>query len=82
MKNDDNHFKSWLLKTKKYQPKVACDILSRKRRIIKIRKYDIGQNVNSYLMTLDEDKSFQRLAITVKSQLRRSMRLFAEFSCQ
>jgi hypothetical protein len=79
MKKNDDGFSLWLTKTKRFQPKVVCDILSRKNRLLKIKKFGIGQNVNSYLSKLEEISAFKNLSISVKSQMRRSVRLLSEF---
>jgi len=79
MKKNDDGFRLWLTKTKRFQPKVVSDILSGKNRLLKIKKFEIGQNVNSYLPKLEEISAFKNLSISVKSQMRRSVRLLSEF---
>ena len=79
MSNNEVGFRNWLSKTKKFQRKVVCDILSRKNRLFKIKKYEVGQNLKSYLIKLEDIETFKNLTLSVKSQLRRSVRLFAEF---
>ncbi|MDD4321819.1 MAG: hypothetical protein PHH31_09800 [Acidaminococcaceae bacterium] len=70
-------FEMWLISTKGYSKKSSHDVLSRKKRVLTIlgtEKIDA-----STLSTLEKNLDFLALSMTVKSQLRRAVRLTLEF---
>lgn len=70
-------FADWLEKSKGFSFKVSHDILSRKKRIL---SFTGEQEVTKMtLQKAEGHKEFLALSISVKSQLRRSVRLYWEY---
>ena len=71
-------FKEWLIKTKKISSRVACDINSRYKRAINLLNV---KTVNAETMNklLKNDK-FNNLKDTVKSQIKRAVILYYEYT--
>lgn len=71
------NFQEWLINNKKYSNKGSGDVISRMKRIKRILgKDEVDENS---LMELQGKSEFAQLSMNVKSQLRRSIRLFLEF---
>lgn len=73
-------FKEWTRKEKGIGMKSAFDVASRLKRARTI----LGtENIDdSTIVKLESNEIFQRLSMTVKSQLRRSIRLYIEYQKQ
>ncbi len=70
-------FKQWLYEKKGLSDRVCCDIISRLNRIKSIMRVN---NVNEKLLTkIETNQEFQALGISIKSQIRHSIRLFIEY---
>ena len=69
-----DEFREWLTK-KGFQGKVVNDIVCRAKRADGIKEYD---GAETYLFYLNEEAQFKNLTITVRSQLRRAIRLYIE----
>ncbi len=70
-------FTEWLEKEKTFTPKAAHDVGSRLKRVQKlIGRSDIPDNA---LTLLETNQDFQSLTMCVKSQLRRTTKLFLEY---
>ncbi len=73
---DCNEFKKWLVKKNKYTDASIKDIVSRLRRANNILNF---QNEDIYLFRLNQCEEFQKASVTVKSQIRRSVRLYFQY---
>lgn len=71
------NFSEWLENNKGMSHKSSHDVASRLKRVMTILGVeDIATEV---LDALEEKGEFQALSMTVKSQLRRSVRLYTEY---
>lgn len=73
---DEKAFKEWLRDTTDYSPKVQFDIISRIRRADSILPWT-GEE--TYCFFLGKMSEFNQLSVSVKSQLRRSIKLYEKF---
>lgn len=70
-------YESWLLNCKGISKKAAHDYSSRIRRVVKILVIDeVDKNT---IGELEKSESFKVLSVSVKSQLRRALKLYTEF---
>lgn len=69
-------FKKWLMQKNKYTDASIKDILSRLRRANNILTF---QNDDIYLFKLNQCEEFQKSSVFVKSQIRRSVRLYFQY---
>ena len=69
-------FKKWLMQKNKYTDASIKDILSRLRRANNILTF---QNDDIYLFKLNQCEEFQKISEFVKSQIRRSVRLYFQY---
>lgn len=69
-------FKKWLMQKNKYTDASIKDILSRLRRANNILTF---QNDDIYLFKLNQCEEFQKASVFVKSQIRRSVRLYFQY---
>jgi len=73
-------FKNWLLTNKKISTKSAADVLSRLSRAKAIVGVEIDNiPIDEILMYLARQSEFGTLSVSVKSQLRRALKLYDEF---
>ncbi len=71
------HFNEWLKSNKGMELRSARDVQSRIKRVQGLmQRNQIDENT---LTILEDNEGFRKLSITVKSQLRRSVRLYLEF---
>ena len=73
---DTVSFKGWLIQHG-YENRVACDIVSRAKRANSIMEWN---NEETYLFYLEQQETFKSLTVSVRSQLRKSIKLYQEFS--
>ena len=64
-------FKKWLQEKNKYTDASIKDIVSRLRRA--------NNNEDIYLFRLEQCDEFKRASVSVKSQIRRSVRLYFQY---
>lgn len=69
-------FKKWLQEKNKYTDASIKDIVSRLRRANNILVF---QNEDIYLFRLEQCDEFKRASVSVKSQIRRSVRLYFQY---
>lgn len=72
-------FQQWLIDAKNYKNKSASDVISRINRVktfIRIPEL-IDDNV---ILSLNENQDFKKLSVSVRSQLRRALRLLREYN--
>lgn len=70
-------FKVWLCKHKKYKEKSASDVCSRLKRVCMMLGQENAEACNVDI--LENNDEFKKLTISVRSQLRKSVRLYLEF---
>ena len=69
-------FKNWIKETQTYKDASIKDIISRLRRANNILGF---QNEDVYLFRLEQCSEFQILSVSVKSQIRKSVKLYFQF---
>lgn len=69
-------FKKWLIQKNKYTDASIKDIVSRLRRADSILTF---RNEDIYLFRLNQCGEFQKASVSVKSQIRRSVRLYFQY---
>ena len=74
---DLDSFREWLISTKSYQKRVAKDILSRLKRANGF--IDLSNPSDYSIFCLDKNSDFNVLGVSVKSQIRKSIKLFIEY---
>lgn len=77
---DSEAFASWLVAEKGMGARSAGDAVSRLSRADGILPLSSAQSPSVYLALLEETETFASLRTDVKSQLRRAVRLYAEFA--
>lgn len=75
-----NAFKKWLMDEKGFSTKSAGDTICRLKRLEAIAPYSSQVDYELYLHMLNNNSTFSELSVYVKSQLRRSRKLYHEFS--
>lgn len=73
---DVKGFKEWLYTTQNFSPAVISDMGSRLKRVDSIKEWN---NEETYLFYLEKEEEFKKLAVSVKSQLRRVVKLYADY---
>lgn len=68
-------FRKWLQEKNTYTDASIKDIISRLRRANNIL---IFQNEDIYLFRLEQCEEFQKASVSVKSQMRRAIRLYLQ----
>lgn len=69
-------FKKWLEHKNKYTSASIKDIVSRLRRANKILQF---QNEDIYLFKLSQCDEFKQASVSVRSQIRRSVKLYFQY---
>jgi len=69
-------FKKWLTENKPYTKATIGDMVSRLKRADSILPWFEDE---VYFFRLDKENKFQELSCSVKSQIRKSVRLYFEF---
>lgn len=72
-------FSSWLKSNKGYTNPAANDVSSRLRRALSFHQIDWNLDQASNIFFLEQTHGFQSLTVSVKSQLRRAVKLHFEF---
>lgn len=75
-------FKRWLIKAKGLSEKSSRDVVSRLKRVQRIHSFKSGDKENKILNALAECDEFNNLSMFIRSQLRRSVRLYKEFQAK
>lgn len=71
-----DEFRKWLREKNKYTDASIKDIISRLRRANNIL---IFQNEDIYIFRLEQCEDFQKASVSVKSQMRRAIRLYFQY---
>jgi DNA (cytosine-5)-methyltransferase 1 len=80
MNGEYTDFHKWLMDGKAMSEKSANDVISRLRRAKTIIVFDVSLDVETLLFHFTGKPAFKELTLTVKSQLKRAIRLYKEFS--
>lgn len=72
-------FSSWLKSNKGFTHASAKDAASRLKRASSFCQLDWEADATSNVSLLNSSEAFQQLTVSVKSQLRRSVKLYGEF---
>jgi DNA (cytosine-5)-methyltransferase 1 len=75
----DENFSEWLITRKEFGGKTARDVLSRINRINGFMDADASGTVEKILYTMSVVPAFKTLSLSVRSQLRRSVKLYKEY---
>lgn len=73
---DSNDFKIWLHNNTKYSEAVIGDIVSRVKRADRIMEWN-GEE--TYQFYLEMQPEYKGLSVSVRSQIKRSMHLYASY---
>jgi DNA (cytosine-5)-methyltransferase 1 len=73
-------FKEWLISEKSLTKNSADDVISRIRRAKSIMEIDVPLDINTLLFHFMGKPAFKILTATVKSQLKRAIKLYKEFN--
>jgi DNA (cytosine-5)-methyltransferase 1 len=69
-------FKGWLKSNTNYTDNVISDVVSRMKRANSIMEYD---NSETYLYYMERQEMFKKLSISVRSQIRKAVRLYEQY---
>lgn len=72
-------FKKWLKDNTSYSEAVICDTASRIRRADGILEWD---NADTYLFYLEKEQNFEALSVSVRSQMRKAVKLYSAYAKQ
>lgn len=73
---ETENFKMWLSENTDYSDAVVNDIASRMNRADKFVPWE---PTKLYLFRLEQEKGFSKLSVSVKSQIRRAVRLYSDY---
>ena len=73
---DVNLFKKWLAENTNYSSAVISDMASRMKRADSMVNWE---PTTIYLFKLEQNPSFQKLSVSVKSQMRRAVKSYVQF---
>lgn len=77
--NSGDSFKKWLREKQGLSEKSAKDVLSRLNRVKKYIKLAKQLPSEEIIFKMGQNQEFKRLSMTVRSQLRRAIRLAKKF---
>jgi nitrogenase molybdenum-iron protein alpha/beta subunit len=70
-------FKKWLKDNTEYSDAVICDTVSRIRRADSIL---VWNDTDTYLFYLEKEKRFVDLSVSVRSQIRKAVKLYSAYA--
>ena len=70
-------FKKWLKDNTEYSDAVIGDTASRMKRADSILEWN---DSDTYLFFLEKEQSFEALSVSVRSQIRKAVKLYATYS--
>lgn len=76
---DRDGFKAWLSDNTGYSSSVICDQISRMKRADCIREWDGNE---TYLFFLEKESAFNGLSVSVRSQMRKAVRLYSAYESE
>lgn len=77
---DIQNFKIWLTNSEKYSIKTVENIISRIQRVNRFKKIDMNEDIDLYLLILSKNGKFKMLSSSVKSQLKKAVKLYYQFN--
>jgi DNA (cytosine-5)-methyltransferase 1 len=72
-------FQKWLIEVKNFQARSATDVMSRINRVSRFQKLPESIDEN-FVSTLAEKEEYLKLSPSVRSQLKRALRLYKEYT--
>lgn len=75
----NQEFSSWLKLSKGFSEAAAKDVKSRFKRVLSICQFEDRGDVSTTLFILSQQEIFKNLSVSVRSQLRRSVKLYDEY---
>jgi len=72
-------FREWLIASKSLTKNSASDVVSRIKRAKNIMEIDVFLDIETLLFHFMGKPAFKALTITVRSQLKRAVKLYKEF---
>lgn len=75
---DEGKFREWLKRNTAYSDKVIRDNVSRMKRADKMLEWNTEP---TYIFFLEKNEQFKPLSVYVRSQIKKSVRLYAQFAC-
>ena len=69
-------FSEWLKANTKYSDSVITDTVSRMKRADSILTWN---SENTYLFFLEQAEDFKKLSVSVRSQIRKAVKLYSDF---
>ena len=73
-------FKEWLIQEKEFSQRAAQDVLSRCKRAEAILPADDYTDDSYYFFKLTQEDSFKKLSVSVRSQIKRALKLKSEYT--
>lgn len=70
-------FKEWLKKNTEYSDAVIGDTISRMKRADSILEWNTA---DTYLFYLEQEQNFETLSVSVRSQIRKAVKLYSSYS--
>lgn len=70
-------FKAWLKNNTEYSDAVIGDTISRMRRADSILEWNA---TDTYLFYLEKEQNFEMLSVSVRSQIRKAVKLYSSYS--
>jgi DNA (cytosine-5)-methyltransferase 1 len=80
MNEEYSDFREWLKTTKSLSKDSADDVVSRIKRAKSIMEIDLPIDIDTLLFHFIGEPAFKTLTTTVKSQLKRAIKLYKEFN--
>jgi DNA (cytosine-5)-methyltransferase 1 len=80
MNEQYTELRQWLIDSKSMSEDSAGDVISRLKRAKTIMDFDVPIDVETLLFHFMGKPAFKQLTQTVKSQLKRAIRLYKEFN--
>lgn len=75
----NRQFSSWLKSSKGFSEAAAKDVKSRLKRVQSICTVEDGGDLSTTLFILGQQERFKTLSVSVRSQLRRAVKLYDEY---
>jgi DNA (cytosine-5)-methyltransferase 1 len=82
MRMNIEHFRDWLVEEIEVSTRSASDVMSRLRRLSELISIDSKSDIADQLHRLSKNESFKLLSPSVRSQLRRSLKLYSRWKIE
>ena len=77
-----NDFKGWIAQNTNYSGPVVSDVVCRFLRVNKIQALSKDEDIEMYFYKLNKLEKFTSLTPSVRSQLKKSVKLFKQYQDQ